>query len=47
MELFTKVATYLRSASRLRIEERIFVEIAQSAATKNASHKKLALRLTL
>ena len=34
------------SASRLRTEERIFVEIAQSAITKNASHKKLALRLT-
>ncbi len=34
-----------RYASRLRTEERIFVEIARSAATMNASHKKLALRL--
>jgi hypothetical protein len=37
----------VRSANRLRIEERIFVEVARRATTKNASHKKLALRLCL
>jgi len=34
------------AANRLRTEEKIFVEEARSAATKNASHKELALLLS-